>query len=67
MKVVKQMKSEFVFVFLFFFTFGHSVSVRDDGLGQNDQFIFLQFVYFCVIMKQTHSLFKFSQWHTGVP
>ena len=38
-------------VFLFF-TFGHSVSVRDDGLGQNDQFNFLQFVYFCVIMKQ---------------
>ena len=51
-KVVKQMKSEFVFVFFFFFTFGHSVSVRDDGLGQNDQFNFLQFVYFCVIMKQ---------------
>ena len=50
-KVVKQMKSEFVFVF-FFFTFGYSVSVRDDGLGQNDQFNFLQFVYFCVIMKQ---------------
>ena len=51
-KVVKQMKSEFLFVFFFFFTFGHSVSVRDDGLGQNDQFNFLQFVYFCVIMKQ---------------
>ena len=46
------MKSEFVFVFFFFFTFGHSVSVRDDGLRQNDQFNFLQFVYFCVIMKQ---------------
>ena len=26
--------------------------LRDDGLGQNDQFNFLQFVYFCVIMKQ---------------
>ena len=53
-KVVKQMKSEFVLFksFFFFFTFGHSVSVRDDGLGQNDQFNFLQFVYFCVIMKQ---------------
>ena len=51
-KVVKQMKSEFVFVFFFSFTFGHSVSVRDDGPGQNDQFNFLQFVYFCVFMKQ---------------
>ena len=51
-KVVKQMKSEFVFVFFFFFTFGHSVSVRVDGLGQNDQFILLQFVHFCVIIKQ---------------
>ena len=64
-KVVKQMKSEFVFVFFFFFTFGHNVSVRDDGLGQNDQFIFTAS---CVFLCNNETILSHcSSFHSGTP